>query len=152
MNPSNPFSEKPGLFNAILVMTLVSGIVNVFWGIAASAAAMHTVIGIVCVPISILPTVLGIFEILYAARLLSTSPSPVQPSTTIAALEIACIVVGNVFAMVVGILSLVFYNDAAVKDYFARLNGAPGTTRPVPAPEPPAAPPVPHEPGAGPVG
>lgn len=138
MSPSNPFSEKPGLFNAILVMTLVSGVVNVFWGIAASAAALHTFIGVLCVPVTVLPTVLGIFELIYAARLLSTPPQPVQPSTTIAALEIACILAGNVFSMVVGILSLVFYNDAAVKDYFAVLGETPALH--------------PEEPGSGPVG
>ena len=45
--------------------------------------------------------------------------------------------------MAVGILSLVFYNDTVVKDYFARLNGtlAPVTVTPVtpasiPTPQP----------------
>jgi len=37
-------------------------------------------------------------------------------------LEVA-VAAGNLFSMVVGILALVFYNDVAVRDYFARLNG-----------------------------
>ena len=131
--------EKPTLVNVIAWTTLASGIVNIIWGLGASGTALATVIGIICIPITILPTILGVFEILYAAKLLSDPPQAVQPSTTIAILEVVCILVGNVFAMVVGILALVFYNDQIVKDYFARLNG---TTPLAPAfPLPPVAPP-----------
>ncbi len=147
MDQSAHPDAKPGLFNAIVAMTLASGLVNLFWGFAASAAAMSTLIGIICVPFTILPTVLGIFEIMYAARLLSAPQQPARPSPAIAALEIACIVTGNVFSMVVGILSLVFYNDTAVKDYFARLNGQPGLVRPI-LQEPASANLEPQKPGA----
>jgi hypothetical protein len=115
--------QKPTLVHVIAWMTLVSGIVNLIWGLAASGTVLATFVGIVCVPITILPTILGIFEIIYAAKLMSTPPQPVQPSTNIAVLEIVCIVVGNVFSVVVGVLALVFYNDLLVKEYFARLNG-----------------------------
>jgi len=115
--------EKPTLVNVIAWTTLASGIVNIIWGLAASGTALATIIGIICTPITILPTILGVFEILYAAKLLSNPPQAVKPSTNIAIFEIACIITGNVFAMVVGILSLVFYNDEIVRDYFARLNG-----------------------------
>jgi hypothetical protein len=117
--------QKPILVNVIAWMTLASGILNLFWGIAASGAVLgHTLgIGIICTPITILPTVLGIFEIVYAAKLMSNPPQQIQPSSNIAILEIVCLIVGNVFAVVVGILALVFYNDLAVRDYFARLNG-----------------------------
>jgi hypothetical protein len=121
MNPSFP-NQKPGLFTAIAVMTLTSGIVNLFWGFLASATALGTIIGIVCLPVTILPTILGIFEIIYAAKLLSAQPQPVQPSQSIAAFEIMSFLLGNIFSMVVGILSLVFYNDLAVKNYFSELN------------------------------
>lgn len=136
--------QKPNLVSVIAWTTLASGIVNLVWGLAASATALATIVGIVCIPITILPTILGIFEIIYAAKLLSNPPQPVQPSTTIAILEIVCFLSGNVFAMVVGILSLVFYNDQIVKDYFARLNGTDGTLAVVVPPVPPV-PPVPAE-------
>lgn len=123
MTISSSSPQKPGLFNAIAVMTLISGIVNLFWGFVASVAALGTFVGVVCLPLTILPTVLGIFEIIYAAKLLSAQPQPVQPSQTIAIFEILCFLFGNIFSMVVGILVLVFYNDLVVKDYFARLNG-----------------------------
>jgi len=126
-------NQKPGLFTAIAIMTLTSGIVNLFWGFLASGTALATIVGIVCVPITILPTILGIFEIIYAAKLLSAQPQPVQPAQSIAAFEIASFLFGNVFSMVVGILALVFYNDLAVKNYFAELNATPP---PVPAPVP----------------
>ena len=137
MNTQSAFLEKPNLVNIIAWTTLASGIVNIMWGLAASATAFVTIIGIICIPLTILPSILGIFEILYAAKLLSNPPHPVQPAKTIAILEIVCILTGNVFSMVVGILSLVFYNDQIVRDYFARLNGtmSPAPITPVlPAP------------------
>ena len=125
MNSQFTNQQKPTLVNIIAWMTLASGIVNLFWGIAASGAVIASTIGIgvICTPITILPTVLGIFEIIYAAKLMSNPPQQIQPSTNIAILEIVCVLVGNIFAVVVGILALVFYNDLTVKDYFAHLNG-----------------------------
>ena len=123
MNTQFTDQQKPTLINVIAWMTLASGIVNLFWGIAASGAVLATIIGVICVPITILPTILGIFEIIYAAKLMSNPPQQVQPSTNLAILEIVCVIVGNLFAVVVGILALVFYNDLIVKDYFVRLNG-----------------------------
>ena len=123
MNSQFTNQQKPTLVNVIAWMTLASGIVNLFWGVAASGAALSTFVGVVCTPITILPTVLGIFEIIYAAKLMSNPPQQTQPSTNIAILEIVCVLVGNIFAVVVGILALVFYNDLVVRDYFARLNG-----------------------------
>jgi len=122
MNTQISSQEKPNLVTVVAVMTLVSGIVNLFWGLIATGAVMVTLVGIICIPLTILPTMLGVFELIYAAKLLSNPPQPVQPSISIAILEIACILAGNVFSMVVGVLALVFYNDLAVKDYFARLN------------------------------
>jgi hypothetical protein len=135
--------QKPGLYTAIAAMTLTSGIINLFWGFVASATALSTIIGAICLPITILPTILGIFEIIYAAKLLSSQPQPINPSPSIAAFEISTIIYGNIFSAVVGILNLIFFNDQTVKDYFARLNGVriiPSTTV---TPELPSTPEVP---------
>jgi hypothetical protein len=126
-------TQKPTLVHVIAWTTLASGIVNLFWGFAATGTALATVIGIFCIPLTILPTVLGVFELIYAAKLFSEPPQAIKPSTNIAVLEIACLLLGNIFSMAVGILSLVFYNDTVVKEYFARLNGTPV---PVPAAAP----------------
>jgi hypothetical protein len=123
MNTQFTTLQKPTLVNVIAWMTLASGIVNLFWGLGLSLTVLVTIVGIVCIPFAILPTVLGVFEIIYAAKLLSNPPQAVQPSTNIAILEIVCILAGNVFSVVVGILALVFYNDLTVREYFARLNG-----------------------------
>ena len=116
-------NQKPGLLTTIAVMTLTSGVINLFWGFVASATALGTIIGVVCLPITILPTILGVFEIIYAAKLLSAQPEPVQPSQSIAIFEILTFLMGNIFSVVVGILTLIFYNDQSVKEYFARING-----------------------------
>lgn len=122
--------QKPGLVTAIAVMTLTSGIINLFWGFVASATALGTIVGVICLPITILPTILGIFEIIYAAKLMSAQPQPIKPSQSIAAFEVATFVMGNIFSMVVGILTLIFYNDLTVKDYFDRLNDQPVNVAP----------------------
>lgn len=113
--------QKPTLVSVIAWTTLASGIVNIIWGITAMST---TFLGVICAPVFILQIILGAFELVYAAKLLGTSPQNIKSSTNIAAFEIACISTGNAFSMAVGILSLVFYNDTVVKDYFARLNGS----------------------------
>ena len=143
MNTSYP-NQKPGLFTTIAIMTLTSGIINLFWGFIASATALGTIIGVICLPITILPTILGVFEIIYAAKLLSTQPEPVKPSQSIAVFEILTFLIGNIFSMVVGILALIFYNDQSVKEYFARINGV-QVYEPVTAPAPPTPAPTPDE-------
>ena len=131
-------SQKPSLVTVIGVMTLTSGIINLVWGVAASATALATIVGVICTPLTILPTILGVFEIIYAAKILSPAPQPIRPSQSIAIFEILCLLTGNVFAMVVGILALVFYNDLTVKDYFARLNGTAAPSAPAIVPQAPA--------------
>jgi hypothetical protein len=117
-------NQKPALFTTIAIMTLTSGIINLFWGFIASATALGTIIGVVCLPITILPTILGVFEIIYAAKLLSAQGETIQPSQPIAVFEILTFFIGNIFSMVVGILTLIFYNDLTVKEYFSHINGA----------------------------
>ena len=136
-------TTKPTLVHVIAWTTLASGIVNLFWGFAASGTAILSVIGIFCAPFAFLPTILGVFELIYAAKLFSNPPQVLKPSTNIAVFEIATLLAGNVFSMAVGILSLVFYNDTVVKDYFARLNGTLVPVTPVPPaslPQPEVAP------------
>ena len=140
-----PYNENPGLVKTIAVLTLINGIVNILWGLGITAGVVLGTffIGLICAPITILPTILGVFEMVYALKLLATPPQPVQPSTTIAILEILCVITGNVFSMIVGILVLVFYNDPQVKEFFARLNGTPVPVPPR-APVPPAPPAAPE--------
>jgi len=123
-SPASNALQKPGMVQAITIMTLINGILNILAGLSLTAAvAISTMfIGLLCAPVTILPSVLGIFEILYAVKLLSNPPQPVKPSQTIAILEICCILFGDILSLVVGVLALVFYNDVTVKTYFARIN------------------------------
>ncbi|HEU4745099.1 MAG TPA: hypothetical protein VFS61_07680 [Anaerolineales bacterium] len=149
MNTQFTNEPKPTFVNVIAWMTLASGVVNLFWGLGLSLTGLLSIVGIICIPFMLLPTILGVFEIIYAAKLMSNPPQTVQPSTTIAILEIVSALVGNFFSVVVGILALVFYNDVTVRDYFARLNGtAPLATVPPipPAPPMPIVDPAPEEP------
>ena len=145
---STPYtnSPKPTFVNVIAWMTLASGVVNLFWGLGLSLTGLLSIIGIICIPFMLLPTILGVFEIIYAARLMSDPPQTTQPSTTIAILEIVSALVGNFFSVVVGILALVFYNDLTVRDYFARLNGAAPLLPVAQAPSAPIVDPAPKEP------
>lgn len=119
-----PVNQKPGMVQAIAIMTLVNGILNILLGLSLTMGVVlgTLFIGIICAPVTILPTVLGIFEIIYAIKLMANPPQPVKPSPTIAILEIVTILTGNLISMIVGILALVFYNDATVNAYFTRIN------------------------------
>ncbi|MEW6180473.1 MAG: hypothetical protein AB1522_11155 [Chloroflexota bacterium] len=121
---SSSATVKPGMVTTLGVMTLVSGIINILTGLGITAATVLGTLGIglICAPITVLPAILGVFEVLYALKILANPPVPVQFSQTIAILEILCILFGNAIALIVGILALVFYNDVTVKNYFERIN------------------------------
>ncbi len=125
-NPTNytGVEAKPSTVMAIAVMTLINGILNIFvaLGLTVTVVFGSFGLGILCAPLTILPLVLGIFEILYASNLLPETPQPVKPSQTIAVLEICCVFWGNLISLVVGIVALVFYAQPEVKNYFARIN------------------------------
>jgi hypothetical protein len=116
-----PGASRPGMVTAIGVLTLISGIVNILAGLGLGGGLAVSVVLLCVAPVGALPIVLGVFEILYALKLLSDPPQPVQPNQTIAILEIVCFLFGNAVAGITGVLALVFYSDANVKAYFARL-------------------------------
>ena len=115
--------QKPGMVTAIAILTLISGILNIIAGLIIGGGLAATIVLICIAPFGALPIVLGVFEILYAVKLLSNPPQPVRPNQTIAILEIACFLLGNLISGTIGVLALVFYNDADVKAYFGSLNG-----------------------------
>ena len=116
--------ERPSNITTLAVMTLVSGGLNILAGLGLTIAVVLGTFffGIICVPITILPAILGVFEILYGVKLLAVPPKPLKPSQAIAILEIATFLYLNVISGVVGILAMVFYNDPEVKKYFEMIN------------------------------
>ncbi|MFH1446452.1 MAG: hypothetical protein ABIG43_03460 [Chloroflexota bacterium] len=121
-NSNIPSSVKPSKVQAISIMMLVNGILNVIYGLGLTfSVVVGTVgIGLLCSPVTILPTVLGIFEIIAATRLLSTPPRRINVQT-LAILEICTIITGDIISCVIGILNLVFYNDPETKAYMDSL-------------------------------
>jgi len=121
-NPNVPSSVKPSKVQAISIMMLINGILNVVYGLGLTiSVVIGTVgIGLLCAPVTILPTVLGIFEIIAATRLLSTPPRRINVQT-LAILEICSIITGDIISCVIGILNLVFYNDPETKVYMDSL-------------------------------
>ena len=111
---------RPGKVDAVSYMTLINGILNILWGFGLTfAIAVGTLgIGLLCAPVALLPTVLGIFEVVYAAQMLGTPPRYRRALKTIAILEIINIIFGAGISLIVGILNLVFMNDPQVKDWF----------------------------------
>jgi hypothetical protein len=110
-------ANKTGKVQAIEIMLLVSGILNILAGLSAVCGALVTIVGVVCLPVVALPLALGIFEVIYASNLLSGKLVLANNIKTVAIFEIATILYGNVITFVVGILNLVFLDDHAVKEY-----------------------------------
>lgn len=121
------FPLKPGKVTAIAIMALVDGILNIFFGLSLIVGVLVlgvTTFGLGCLllPLAVYPLVLGILEIVYAAKLLPNEPKVVKPATWLAIMQICNIIVGDPISLAVGIVSLVLFNDAEVRAYFAALN------------------------------
>ncbi len=124
--------SKPGQVSAIAIATLVSGCLNLLWALSlipillfGGAYITICTCGIgafFILPFFLLPVlaiVVGIFEVVYATKILPDPIKTNKPSHVVAIMEICCILTGNIIALAVGILALVFYGDNMVKAYFA---------------------------------
>lgn len=114
--------EKPSNVTALGVLNVVSGVINIVASLSVTFGLAISLVGLICVPITILPAILGVFEILYGIKLLANPPQPVKPSQAIAICQLITFLYLNVVSGVVGILALVFYSDPEVKAYFERIN------------------------------
>jgi len=126
-SPIYATSQKPGKVQAVAILTLVSGIGNILYMLFMAVVILFSGVaslGIGCLflPLVIPPIVLGVFEILYASKLMANPVRPIQPSTAIAVMEIVCILTGNIVAVAAGIVALILYNDGEVKAFFAQVN------------------------------
>jgi hypothetical protein len=104
----------------IAVLMLISGIINVLIGLGLVAGLALSLVLICCSPVGLLPMALGIFELVYAIRLLSSGTEPQSYATmqVIAILEIVSILAGNFISLVIGIVNLVMLNDPEVRPSF----------------------------------
>lgn len=108
--------RKPGKLTAIAIIMLVSGIINCLYSLYYIVLAPFTM----CLSLIVLPLILttGIMEIVHASKLLKDPIEVYKPATAIAILEICCVLLCSMFAVVAGILSLVFWSDPEVKQYY----------------------------------
>jgi hypothetical protein len=119
----NNLTMKPGKVQAIAIMMLVNGILNILYGLYATIGIILGTffVGVLCAPVTILPAILGIFEVIYGSKLLSNPPRRVNNIQTIAILEIIAIVSGNGLSAIVGILNLVFLSEPEVRAYLTSI-------------------------------
>jgi hypothetical protein len=121
------YQAKPGKLQAAAILVLINGILNILSaGLITLLIVIGTLgIGLICLPILLLPFILGVFEIIYGVNLMAEPPRVERPNQALAGFEIACILYGNVLSLAVGIISLVFYSDPEVKAYFDSLGAEP---------------------------
>lgn len=103
---------KPGKVQAMEIILLVSGVLNIVAGVTTIFGSFF-----LCLPIGLFPAVVGAFEVIYAAKLMNGKAIKASDIKTIAIFEIASIIGGNVPCMVAGILNLVFLDDRQVQEY-----------------------------------
>ncbi len=118
--PASAGAPKPGKVQTIAVLTLISGITNILWPIILyTITGLATIfVGCLFLPFFMPPIVLGVFEIIYAAKILPDPIRPVKPSQAIAILEIISLLTGNLVSAAAGIVALLLYNDPEVRDFF----------------------------------
>ncbi len=124
LDRSIAYPQKPGMVQAIAIMCLVDGILNLLWAVALPIILVSGVVTALCIPISVYPFVLGLLEIIHAARLLSEPVGVQRPAQYLAVMQIVNIVVGNLVSLIIGILSLVFYSDSRVRAYFRTISAS----------------------------
>jgi hypothetical protein len=83
-------------------------------------------IGIICAPLTLIPAILGGFEIFYATKILKNPPDAikVQYLQYLSYAEVASIIWGNVISAVVGVVVIIFFNEPEVGDYFRDLEAS----------------------------
>lgn len=108
-------NQKPDMVNVIAIIMIVSGAINILWGIGVSLTLIITILGILCIPLGLIPIGIGVYEIIQGVNILNDKP--VKNITLVGILEIASILWGNVLTLVGGILVLIFYNDESTKAY-----------------------------------
>jgi len=115
-------NEKPGNVQIIGIFMVVSGVINILTGAGIAVAIILGTffLGLICLPVLVLPIGVGIFEIITGANVLNGKPT--KHVQLVAGLEIASLLWANFISMAGGILVLVFYNDDETKNYFEDLN------------------------------
>jgi hypothetical protein len=117
--------SKPGSIQAVAVIWIISGILTILWGFGLVLAALASLVGIFCLPLSIYPFVVGIFELVYGIKLTGSIASPTKPPYFVSILEILLIFWADVFGLIAGITTLVLLSGEDAKGYFSQQSSPP---------------------------
>jgi hypothetical protein len=114
---------RPDKVQAIAIMNLVDGILNLFYSLTLAfvlLAAGVATFGLACLalPVAALPLFVGVMGIISGARLLGDHNGTAGPATGVAILQIVNILSGNVISLAVGVAALALYSDPDVQAYF----------------------------------
>jgi uncharacterized membrane protein HdeD (DUF308 family) len=109
---------KPGNVLIIGILMLASGVLNILTGSGIAIAIIFGTffVGLICLPVLLIPIGIGIYEVITGVNTISGKPA--RNIRLVAGLEIASLLWANILSMVAGILVLVFYNDAETESYF----------------------------------
>jgi hypothetical protein len=121
--PTAPQGGKPGKLQAVVIMTLIDGIVNIIYGLILAVSMLIGALGTfgitcLCIPAGLYAVVVGVLEIIAATKLLPEPPKAQEFPKYLAIMQIINAVSLNVLSVVTGILALVFANDPEVVAYF----------------------------------
>ena len=112
-------TAKPGSIQAVAIIWIISGILTIIWGFGLVAAAFASLIGIICLPLSLYPFIVGIFELVYGIKLTGSSTSLRRPPYFVSVLEITLALWLDVFGLIAGITTLILLNEEESKPYFS---------------------------------
>lgn len=119
--------SKPGSIQAVAVIWIISGILTIIWGFGLVLAALASLVGIICLPLSIYPFVVGIFELVYGIRLTGSTTSIIKPPYFVSIMEVILIFWVDVFGLIAGIATLVLLSGEDAKAYFLEQPAQPGS-------------------------
>lgn len=110
---------KPGALTAVAIMMLIAGVFNLIAGIGwFFSGLMIYVVGVI---FTIIPAaycgIVGIVEIVYAARLLSERPTIQTPPYFVSILGIISIIFFSITSAILEIINLILMSDTEVKAY-----------------------------------
>lgn len=112
------YPAKPRVIYLIAILSLASGVANIFWGLSLIGLGLH--IFLIGVIFTIIPALcclfLGFFNIIYGIKLFFSMPTP--PAKNLAACDVASIIFLNLIACVFGIINLALYKEETVVQYF----------------------------------
>ena len=87
---------KPSSVQIVAIIWIISGILTILWGFGLVAAALASFIGILCLPLSIYPFIVGVVELIYGIKLASSPVSVAKPPLFVSVMEMGVVFWGDI--------------------------------------------------------